>query len=98
MHIITRRRLREFAARFRDAEKPLAAWYHMVKRGRYANPNDVRVDFPTASFLGAHRTVFNIGGNKFRLVVDMRYRHQRVYIVHVQTHAEYDDKTKDGTL
>ena len=54
--------------------------------------------FPSASFLGEWRTVFNIGGNKYRLVVDMRYDLGRVYIRHVLTHAEYTRRTQEGTL
>lgn len=51
-----------------------------------------------ASFLGARRTVFNIAGNKYRLVVDMRYDIGRVYVRGVLTHAEYDRRSIDGTL
>lgn len=56
------------------------------------------MDFPTASFLGARRTVFNIGGNKYRLVVDMRYDLERVYVRDVLTHAEYDRRSIEGSL
>lgn len=51
-----------------------------------------------ASFLGARRTVFNIGGNRYRLVVDMRYDLRRVYVRHVLTHEEYDRRSIEGTL
>ena len=77
---------------------PLDVWFHIMRRKRYTKPNDVRVDFPTASFLGDTKTVFNIGGNKYRLVVNMRYDLGRVYIRHVLTHAEYDERTANGTL
>lgn len=98
MRIISRRALREFGERHPDARVPLDAWYRIVKGREYHTPHDVRTDFPTASFLGARRTVFNIGGNKYRLVVDMRYDLGRVYVRHVLTHAEYDRKTIEGTL
>jgi mRNA interferase HigB len=58
----------------------------------------VRDDFGTASFLGGSRTVFNIGGNKYRLVVDMRYDLGRIYIREVLTHDDYDRRTREGTL
>ena len=98
MRIISRKALREFGEKYPDARTPLDAWYRIVKGRAYRSPHDVRGDFPTASFVGARRTVFNIGGNKYRLVVDMRYDLERVYIRHVLTHAEYDRRTIEGTL
>lgn len=98
MRIISRRRLREFWELRADAERPLQTWYAIVKAKSYSNPHDVREDFPTASFLGGWRTVFNIGGNKYRLVVDMRYDLQRTYIREVLTHEEYDQRSRLGTL
>lgn len=98
MRIISRRRLREFSEQHADAEGPLNAWYAIVKTKEYTDPHDVREDFATASFLGKYRTVFNIGGNKYRLVVDMRYDLRRVYIREVLTHAEYDRRMRDGSL
>ena len=57
---------------------------------QYQTPHEVKVDFPAADFLRNGVTVFNIGGNKYRLVVTMRYDLQRIYIRHVLTHDEYD--------
>ena len=65
---------------------------------RYPDADEVRQDFAAASFLGKWRTVFNIGGNKYRLVVDMRYDLGRVYIRSVLTHAEYTRQTRAGSL
>lgn len=98
MHVITRKRLREFAERFPDAARPLDDWYKVVTDRRYSNPHAVQQDFATVSFLGKRRTVFNIGGNKYRLVVDIRYDLGRIYIRGVLTHAEYDARTATGTL
>ena len=98
MRIISRKALREFGERHADARVPLDAWYRIVKGKDYGSPHEVREAFPTASFLGARRTVFNIGGNKYRLVVDMRYDLGRVYVRHVLTHEEYDRKSIEGTL
>jgi mRNA interferase HigB len=98
LRIISRKALREFGASHTDAQVPLDAWYRIVKGRGYQSPHELRQDFPTASFLGARRTVFNIGGNKYRLVVDMRYDLGRVYIRDVLTHAEYDRKSIEGTL
>lgn len=98
MRIISGKALREFGEKHADARGPLDAWYRVVKGRNYESPHDLREDFPSASFLGARRTVFNIGGNKYRLVVDMRYDLGRVYIRHVLTHEEYDRKSIEGTL
>ncbi len=98
MRIISRKALRDFGEKHADAQGPVDAWYRIVKGRDYPSPHELRKDFPTASFLGAYRTVFNIGGNKYRLVVDMRYDLGRVYIRDVLTHAEYDRKSIEGTL
>jgi mRNA interferase HigB len=98
LRIISRKPLRGFAAKHADGAEPLDAWYRIVKARDYSSPHELRADFPTASFLGVRRTVFNIGGNKYRLVVDMRYDLGRVYVRHVLTHEEYDRRSIDGTL
>lgn len=98
MHVITRKRLQEFWRIHPEAKKSLEVWFSIMRSRRYANPHEIRGDFPSASFLGKWRTVFNIGGNKYRLVVDMRYDLGRVYVRHVLTHAEYDRRSQDGTL
>ena len=98
MHVITRKRLREFSARHEDAATPLDTWFQVVRRKRYSKPSEVKADFPTASFLGGTKTVFNIGGNKYRLVVNMRYDLGRVYIRHGLSHEDYDELTAKGTL
>lgn len=98
MHVITRRRLQEFWQNHPDAERPLKVWLSTMKLKHYVGSHQVRQDFPSASFLGKWRTVFNIGGNKYRLIVDMRYDLGRIYIRHILTHQEYDQHTKDDRL
>lgn len=100
MRVISRRRLVEFWEEHPDAEEPLKAWFTLMARGRFRTPHEVRQKFGSVDFLGGHRTVFDIGGNKYRLVVDMRYDlgQGRVYVRHVLTHTEYDRRTRDGTL
>jgi len=61
-----------------------------MRAKQYQTPHEVKADFPAADFLRSGVTVFDIGGNKYRLVVTMRYDLQRVYIRHVLTHDEYD--------
>jgi mRNA interferase HigB len=98
MHVVTRQRLQEFWQFHPDAERPLKAWLALVRLKRYSSPPAVREDFASASFLGQWRTVFNIGGNKYRLVVDIRYDLGRIYIRHVLTHEEYTRRTQEGSL
>jgi mRNA interferase HigB len=98
MHIITRMRLTEFARTHADAAQPLRDWARLIRRKRYAGHLQVRADFPTADFIGPHKAVFNICGNRYRLIVDMRYDLGRVYIRHVVTHQEYDRLIKRDLL
>ena len=98
MRIITESRLSAFWAEFPDAEEPLKAWRAIVRAAAYRMPAEVKEQFRAASFLGNRLTVFNICGNKYRLVVTMRYDLQRVYVRHVVTHEEYDKLTRSGDL
>lgn len=93
MHIITRAALVEFAGRYPDAADPLDVWYRIVKAAAWRTPADVKAQFGNASFLSDERVVFNIAGNKYRLVVSMRYQRGKCYIRHVLTHREYDALT-----
>jgi mRNA interferase HigB len=72
-----------------DAAQPLRDWARIVRRNAYAEHLNVRRDFPTADFIGPRKVVFNICGNRYHLVVDIRYDLGRVYIRHLVTHQEY---------
>lgn len=92
MHIISRKALREFGAKYPDAVGPLDDWYNIVRRAGSKSPKEVKAQFGNASFLDGSQVVFNAGGNKFRIVVDIFYRGRGTVLVrHVFTHAEYDD-------
>ena len=88
MRIIARRALREFWERHRDAEQPLRAWYHDAREADW--PADVKRVYANASVIGENRVVFNIGGNKYRLVVAINYPYRVCYIRFVGTHQAYD--------
>ena len=90
MHIITRKRLNEFAARFPETHNALATWYRQMKKVDFASIDEIRKFFPTADRVGK-LTVFNIGGNKVRLIAAVHYNRRKVYIRAVLTHAEYDE-------
>lgn len=89
MHVISRKALREFAARYPAANNQLDAWYRAARRARWANIADVRRDYPHADAYGTC-TIFNIAGNNFRLVTKVYYEDQVILIRAVLTHAEYD--------
>ncbi len=73
-----------------DAEGPLKAWYAEANSADWKSMADVKARYPHASVIDAERVVFNIGGNKYRLVVKFYFPAQAVYIKFVGTHAEYD--------
>jgi mRNA interferase HigB len=88
VHVISRKALREFADVHKDAEAPLDDWFRTVKRVWWNSLVDVRKVYPHADLVGEF-TVFNIGGNKFRLATYINYRTGRVFVRHVMTHQEY---------
>ena len=89
MHLISRKKLKEAAGSYPDVESALDAWFRIAKRSRWQDLTEVRKTFSTADAVDKW-TVFNIKGNKYRLITEINYRYQRVYIRHVLTHAEYD--------
>jgi len=91
MHVITRKRLNEFADRHPEARSSLAHWYQLVKRNNFSNFAHLRETFPSADQVGK-LTVFNIGGNKMRLIAVIHYNRRKIYIRAVLTHAEYDEQ------
>ena len=80
-----------FAARHPDAREHLLEWDRIVARKRYANTAEIKADFPSVDFIGQRKAVFNIVGNKYRLVVEMNLRGRGLALIrHVVTHADYD--------
>ena len=90
MRVISRKMLREFYNEHPDAKAPLDAWFREARKEVWDSPIDVKVLHGTASILKNNRVVFNIGGNKYRLVVRINYRKKIIYIRYVGTHREYD--------
>jgi len=90
MRIIAKKTLRAFWEKHPDAEQPLKAWHEMAKAASWPNPAALKAQIGTASLVGHDRVVFNIAGNKYRLVVAINYRYQAQYIRFVGTHREYD--------
>ena len=92
MRIIAIRMLREFwqEPTRGDAEQALKAWFSFTSAADWNTPADVKLDYRNASILKIRRVVFNIAGNKYRLVVSINYPYRVVYLRFVGTHAQYD--------
>ena len=93
MRIISVRTLKAFIARspaYHDAREPMMAWARQVKAADWATPAEVKRDIRSASILRGSRVVFNVAGNKYRIVVRINYPYRVVYIRFVGTHRQYD--------
>ncbi|MEO6834726.1 MAG: type II toxin-antitoxin system HigB family toxin [Candidatus Tumulicola sp.] len=94
MRIISRERLRKYWTVHADAEDPLKTWFAAAKRAHWQSLIEVQRTYSTAESVGTH-TVFNIKGNRYRLIVKIEYRLKIIFIKEVLTHADYDkDKWK----
>jgi mRNA interferase HigB len=91
MHIISRKRLNEFTGKHPEAKSSLAHWYHLAKRQNFDSFAQLRETFPSADQVG-NLTVFNIGGNKVRLIAAIHYNRGKIYVRAVLTHSEYDEQ------
>lgn len=90
MRIIAKRPLREFWERFPDSEHAFKAWHAEAETADWQSPAEIKAKYRSASILKESRVVFNICGNKYRLVVKISYKNALVYIRFVGTHKEYD--------
>lgn len=90
MRVIAKRRLVDYWTLHPDTEHALKAWYDEVTHASWQTPQDIRNRYANASFLANDRVVFNIKGNRHRLVVVVLYRFGKVFIKFIGTHAEYD--------
>ncbi|HEV2713613.1 MAG TPA: type II toxin-antitoxin system HigB family toxin [Terriglobales bacterium] len=91
VHVISRKKLKEAALRHPELETALDAWFRIAKRAFWQSLTDVRKTFATADAVGKW-TIFNVKGNKYRLITEINYRFRRVYIRHVLSRAQYDQE------
>jgi len=89
MHIISFTRLKAFYEKFPDAESSLRSWNKITSLAQWSNFVELRQTYSSADLVG-NLTVFDIGGNKYRLITYIDYQFKKVFIRHVLTHAEYD--------
>ncbi|MBM3178855.1 MAG: type II toxin-antitoxin system HigB family toxin [Chloroflexi bacterium] len=90
MRVITRQRLSRFWEKHKDSEDALKAWFKEAEHAQWKTPGDIKARYSTADFLNNNRVVFNIKGNRYRLIVQIHYNTQVVYIRFAGTHKEYD--------
>ncbi|MCP4123899.1 MAG: type II toxin-antitoxin system HigB family toxin [Bacteroidetes bacterium] len=90
MRVISRKTLKDFWESHRDCEEQLKSWFREALNANWDTPNKIKIDYPNASILEDNRVVFNIKGNKYRLIIKANYKYRIVYIRFVGTHAEYD--------
>ncbi|MCK4922772.1 MAG: type II toxin-antitoxin system HigB family toxin [Bacteroidales bacterium] len=92
MRIIAFRTLREFyeKSEYADSETSLRSWYHDAKTANWSSSNELKQQYKNASIVGEGRVVFNIKGNRYRLVVAIDYEFQVIFIRFIGTHKEYD--------
>ena len=93
MHVIARGTLRAFwesSPAYADAKSPLVEWYRHMEKARYRTPQALKAELRTASILKGGRVVFNIAGNKYRVVLAIDYQRQLAKVRFVGTHAQYD--------
>ncbi len=90
MHIISKKRLREFWTKRSEAEIPLRGWYQAVKNAEWRKFADVKATFNSVDVY-ARCYIFDVGGNKYRIIAAIHFNAQRVFVRNVLTHSQYDD-------
>lgn len=92
MRIIAKSTLKKFwiVSDYRNSKGALESWYEEILKADWSSPQDVKNQYRNASICGNNRVVFNIAGNKYRLIVEIQYRAKIVWVKFVGTHAQYD--------
>ena len=90
MRVIAVKTLKLYGKKKKEAEQSLFSWYEEARKAHWKNHNELKEHIRNASVVGDKRVVFNIHGNKYRLIVDIEYQLQIIFIVWIGTHAEYD--------
>ena len=98
MILIGKKIIVAFGSYHPHSRKPLAAWEQAIKKTNYYNFKEIKLTFPSADYVYHQYTVFNIGGNKYRLISEIDYFASVVNVKRVWTHAEYSMKTNEKAL
>ena len=89
MHVISKKKLKDFWGRHPESRRSLEAWFKIVRAGRYRSWHELTATFPKADKVGDW-VVFDVGGNKYRLITVIHFNRLKVYVRHILTHGEYD--------
>jgi mRNA interferase HigB len=89
MHVISKKILRQFWQKYPDSQASLTRWFKIVNKQSFSNFSSLRSVFPSADQVG-NLVVFNIGGNKYRLIASAHFNRGKIYVRHILTHLEYD--------
>jgi mRNA interferase HigB len=95
MRVIAKKILREFWEKYTDSEGQLKTWYKEASKAMWISPIEIKTEYAKASILKSGRVVFNICGNKYRLIVDVNYERQWVFIRFIGTHKDYEKVDAD---
>lgn len=91
MRVVAKKTLRIFWEKHNDSEDPLKTWYKEASKAIWTNPSDIKAEYVKATILKNSRVIFNICGNKYRLIVEINYKRQWVFIRFIGTHKDYDN-------
>ena len=90
MRVFAKKILREFWEKHNDSEQQLKTWYKEASKAKWLSPTDIKSEYAKASILKSSRVVFDICGNKYRLIVEINYERQWAFIKFIGTHNQYD--------
>ena len=91
MHVISYKRIREFIKDHPDSAIKLGRWYKWMKKGKFSNLNEIKRKFSGVDYIGNDRYVFNISGNRYRVVARINFKAHRTYIRYIGTHTNYNN-------
>jgi mRNA interferase HigB len=95
MRVFAKKILREFWNKHTDSEGQLKTWYKEALKAKWTSPADIKSEYPKASILKDSKVIFNICGNKYRLIVRIKYVRGWVFIIFIGTQFEYDKLSVD---
>ena len=90
MRAIAKKILRDFWETYSDCEQQLKSWYQEASNAEWKTPNEIKLEYPSASIINNNRIVFNIKGNNYRLIIKINYDYNVIWIRFIGTHLEYD--------
>lgn len=90
VRVIAKSTLRKFWEKHKDSEQQLQSWYREAEEANWSRPQEIKRDFPSAGIIAGNRVVFNIKGNRYRLVIRINYDYGLVWIRFVGTHEQYN--------